>query len=278
MNETVWVTGASSGLGLHTAQALQNAGFRVVAGARSFADEARHTPGQICLPLDVTCAGSMDAFVREATARCGAPYALVNCAGVLVLGACESYAPEEIRRVMETNFMGQAAMIASALPLMRARGEGRIVNFSSINGLLGIPFQGAYVASKHAVEGFSECLALEAAPFGVQVTVVEPGDHRSGAQTYRLASRGMTPSSPYWDAFEAARGVIARDEAGGSDPDALGRRIARILRKKRMPQRLRVAKADQHLAVVLHDVLPNRLFARIIGSYYRPGKRRDGHA
>ena len=63
MNETVWVTGASSGLGLHTAQALQNAGFRVVAGARSFADEARHTPGQICLPLDVTCADSMDAFV-----------------------------------------------------------------------------------------------------------------------------------------------------------------------------------------------------------------------
>lgn len=269
MADVVWITGASSGLGLHTANALQAAGFQVVAGARSFGNGKNGAAGRLCLPLDVTQMDSIARFVQSALAAYGPPDVLINCAGVLTLGACESYALEEVRQVMETNFLGQAAMIAKALPLMREQGRGRIVNFSSINGLLGIPFQGAYVASKHAVEGYSECLAMECKPFGIEVMVVEPGDHRSGAQAYRRVSRGMGEDSPYHAAFEQAHAVIAHDEANGSDPDVLGRKIARTLKKRRLPRRLRVAKADQHLAVLLHDALPTRLFDRIIASYYR---------
>lgn len=265
--QVVWITGASSGLGLHTAQALAQRGFTVIAGARSFG-EGKSVPGCRCLPLDVTDRESISAFADQALALCGSPDILVNCAGMLVLGACESYALSEIRQVMETNFFGQAAMISKVLPLMREKGRGRIVNFSSINGLLGIPFEGAYTASKHAVEGYSECLALEVKRFGIEVMVVEPGDHQSGSQAYRRRSRGMTESSPYRAAFEAGTAVIARDEAGGSDPEALGRKIARALQKKRLPRRLRVAKIDQHFAVFLHDLLPTGLFDRIIGNYY----------
>ena len=147
--QTVWITGASSGLGLHTAQALRKAGFRVIAGARAFESPERRAD-ENCLPLDVTKQESIDVFVEKALQLAGPPDILINCAGVLVLGPCEGYALDELRQVMETNFFGQAAMIARALPLMRARGRGRIVNFSSINGLLGVPFQGAWRAIPNA--------------------------------------------------------------------------------------------------------------------------------
>ena len=268
MAQAVWITGASSGLGLHTAQALARNGFAVAAGARSFG-KGKAVDGCLCLPLDVTSRESIDAFAAAALKAYGPPDILVNCAGMLILGACESYGLDELRQVMETNFFGQAAMISKVLPYMREKGKGRIVNFSSINGLLGIPFEGAYTASKHAIEGYSECLSYEVKPFGIEIMLVEPGDHRSGSSAYRRRSAGMTGDSPYKDAFDAGTAQIAHDEQNGSDPDALGEKIAKALKKKRLPRRLRVAKADQRLAVILHDILPAPLFDRIIGPYYQ---------
>ncbi len=267
MGQVVWITGASSGLGLYTAQALARNGFTVVAGARSFG-QGKSVEGCHCLPLDVTTRDSIDTFAAEALKTYGPPDILVNCAGMLILGACETYSLDELRQVMETNFFSQAAMISKVLPYMREKGKGRIVNFSSINGLLGIPFEGAYTASKHAIEGYSECLSYEVRPFGIEIMLVEPGDHRSGSSAYRRHSQGMTDASPYRKAFEADTAQIAHDEANGSDPDKLGEKIAQALKRKHLPRRLRVAKPDQHLAVVLHDLLPTRWFEKIIRPYY----------
>ena len=265
--KTVWITGASSGLGLHTALALRDAGWRVVAGARSFSDPGPGQDGIHRLPLDVTDGESVRAFCRAA-AEIALPDALVQCAGVLVLGSCEETAPEEYRRVMDTNFLGMVRVNQGVLPLMRARGGGKILLFSSINGLMGIPFQSAYTASKHAIEGYAECLAMEAAPFGIRVTLIEPGDHRSGSDKYRAHARAMSESSPYAAAYDSAVRRIHRDETGGSDPDALGRKIAKLLKKKRLPFRRRIASADQHLAVYIHRFLGSRVTQRILKSYY----------
>ena len=193
---------------------------------------------------------------------------------MLVLGSCEETTAEEYRRVMDTNFLGMVRMNREVLPRMRERGGGKIVMFSSINGLLGIPFQSAYTASKHAIEGYAECLALEGKPFGIQVMLAEPGDHRSGSEKYRPHAAAMTESSPYAEAYESATAKIHHDETNGSDPDALGRKIAKILDRKRIPLRKRIASPDQHLAVYVHRFLGARINGAVLRSYYI-GKRKS---
>lgn len=279
---TVWVTGASSGLGRYTAQALEEAGFCVIAGARSFSRNDGEQDGIARLPLDVTSPESVAAFCTAALAVSPRVDAVVHCAGVLALGPCEAMPLEEYRRVMETNYMGAVRVNQAALPLMRARGGGRIVIFSSINGLLGVPFQSAYTASKHALEGYAECLAMETKALGIQVCLVEPGDHRGGSQAYR-ARAALAADSPYAGAMARGVAVIDRDEANGSDPLSLGRQVARALQKRRMPFRLCVASPDQHLAVWMHRLLPSRLCLSVLRQYYlgkasgAGGRRKEPH-
>ncbi len=268
--KTVWVTGASSGLGLHTAAALKEDGWQVIAGARSFEDGTKD--GIHRLKLDVTDEESVRRFCEKA-GEIAAPDALVQCAGMLVLGSCEETQTEEYRRVMDTNYLGMVRMNRAVLPLMRSRGGGKIMMFSSINGLLGIPFQSAYTASKHAIEGYAECLAMEAKPFGIQVMLVEPGDHRSGSDKYRPHAAAMSAGSPYAAEYESAVAAIAHDEHNGSDPDILGRKIARTLDRKRIPFRKRIASADQHLAVYIHRLMPAKLNAWILRTYYTRKKK-----
>lgn len=268
----IWLTGGSSGLGLHTAQQLVKAGHTVVAGARSFSGDQQL--GLFRLPLDVTDDISARAFTDQAMLLAGPPDALVQCAGILMLGSCEETSVDEYRRILETDFLGMVRMNSLVLPIMRRAGKGKIIMFSSINGLLGIPFQSAYTAAKHAVEGYAECLSMECRPFGVQVCLIEPGDHRSGSDAYRYHSAAMGDGSPYAEAYKKGTSVIQRDEQGGSDPDKLGQKIAKLLALRRLPLRRRIAKPDQRLAVVLHKLLPGNLNSAILRSYYLGGKEK----
>ena len=220
------------------------------------------------LPLDVTSEESVQAFVDQALEISPWVAAVVQCAGMLVLGSCEETTIEEYQRVMNTNFLGMVRMNQQALPIMRNQREGRIVMYSSINGLLGIPFQNAYTASKHAIEGYTEGLQMEVRDFGIQVMLVEPGDHRSGSDKYRPHGVNMTVESPYAKAYENATAKIHHDETHGSDPDELGRKVAKMLERKRMPFRKRIASPDQHLAVWMHTFLPAKWNEKILSGYY----------
>ena len=265
--KTVWITGASSGLGLHTAMAFRDDGWRVIAGARSFGSHPSAIDGITCLPLDVTSEDSIRTFCEQASAV-AVPDALVQCAGMLVLGSCEETETEEFRRVIDTNYLGMVRVNRHVLPLMRKNGGGKIVLFSSINGLMGIPFQSAYTASKHAIEGYAECLSMEVKPFGIQVMLVEPGDHRSGSDKYRPHAAAMGDDSPYAAAYASATKQIHHDETNGSDPDVLGRKLAKTLDRKRIPFRKRIASPDQHLAVYIHRFLGSRINFAILRKYY----------
>jgi len=267
--KTVLVAGASSGLGLATAREAARAGHRVFAGARGFAGQEGDGPeGFYRLALDVTDPAGIARSVVEVERLAGPVDVLILCAARIVLGSCEETTVEELQAVLDTNFVGIVRVVQAVLPSMRARKSGLIVPFSSINGLVGTPFTGAYVASKHAVEGWAECLRMECRPFGIRVCVVRPGDHRSGGAAYREhARRAGDRGSPYAGAYARGTAAIARDEAGGSDPERLARAVARLIGKGRSGQRL-VARIDQRLAVWLHDLLPTRLFSRILGMYY----------
>lgn len=266
--KTVWITGASSGLGLHTALAYRDAGWHVIAGARSFSEINGEDDGMIKLPLDVTDDASVKRFVSEALKYSDHVDAVVQCAGMLVLGSCEETDIREFERVINTNYLGMVRMDRCVLPVMRKQGYGRIVLFSSINGLLGIPFQSAYTASKHAIEGYAECLQMEMKPFNIEVMIVEPGDHRSGSEKYRPKAAAMNEQSPYYAEYLSSVQQIRHDENNGSDPERLGRCIVKATEKKKLPYRLCVASPDQHLAVWIHKFLPARINASILRNYY----------
>lgn len=265
----VWVIGASGGLGLSAAVALAESGYRVIAGARSF-DKGGVTEhnGMECLYVDVTSPASIDAFKQQALLLSPRVDALINAAGILVLGSCEETSRDEYDQVIKTNFLGAVTVVQAVMPIMRAQGNGKIINFSSILGLIGIPFQSAYTASKHALEGYSECLAMEAAPFGIQVCLVEPGDHQGGAARYRQKAAAVNTDSPYYSAFLKATAAMHHDEQTGSLPGVFGKAVVRLMAKKRLPMRYRIASFDQHLAVILHKVLPGRLMHAILTQYY----------
>lgn len=176
------VTGCSTGVGLHTAVRLAEAGFQVVATMRDtgkrdalLAEAARLGVGVEVAPLDVCRQASIDTAVADTLARQGRIDLLVNNAGAGFLGSVEQTSDEDLRRTMETNFFGVWNLTKAVLPHMRAAGAGRIISVTSVGGLLGQPFNEAYCAAKFAVEGMMEGLAPLARQFGVQVCLVEPG-------------------------------------------------------------------------------------------------------
>lgn len=183
-NTKVWViTGCSTGFGRELAAAVLEHGHRAVVTARrpdSVADiAAPHGDRALVHRLDVTDPGDVRTTVRVAEATFGRIDVLVNNAGIGYFGAFEESEEDEVRRMMEINVFGLARMTQAVLPGMRARRSGHIVNVSSIGGLRAFPALSYYHATKFAVVGLSESLALEVAPLGIKVTIVEPSGFRT---------------------------------------------------------------------------------------------------
>ena len=265
--KVVLVAGASSGLGHAVAEALAEAGHTVYAGARSFARGKEPPTGCQALALDVTQEDSVRAAVKAILDRSGRLDVLVCCAATFTMAPLEELPPETLLDMMNVNLVGMARCVQAVLPGMRGQGGGHVVLFSSLNGLFPIPFQGAYSATKHAVEAYAEGLRQEARRYGIQVTAVEPGDCRGGSQAYRLTH--IAEGSPYTAAFQAGTAKIHHDESNGLPPQRVGRAVARAVGKKRPPARLVVASLDQRAGAWLHTLLPRRVFDRFIEAYYR---------
>jgi NAD(P)-dependent dehydrogenase (short-subunit alcohol dehydrogenase family) len=174
---TVLITGCSSGIGLAAARALHGRGWRVFATCRRPADAERlRGEGLESLALDLDDSGSIRGALGEVLARTGGRLdALFNNGGFGQTGAVEDLSRQALREQFETNLFGWAELTNLVIPVMRRRGQGRIVMNSSVLGLAALPYRGAYVAAKFALEGLADTLRLELAGSGIAVSLIEPG-------------------------------------------------------------------------------------------------------
>ncbi|RZM02082.1 MAG: SDR family NAD(P)-dependent oxidoreductase [Variovorax sp.] len=232
----VWfITGCSTGFGHELAQAVLARGWRVVATARdrSRLDARVADAGDraLALDLDVTDAAQVRAAVDAAEARFGRIDVLVNNAGYGYQSSIEEGDEAEIRAQFDANVFGLFALTRAVLPGMRARRRGHVLNVTSVAGFVGFAGSGYYAASKHAVEGFSDALAVEGAPLGIRVTCIEPGPFRTdwagrslrqtpnriedyaGTAGARLAGTASGSGQQRGDPARAARAMIAVTEA-----------------------------------------------------------------
>lgn len=217
----VWlITGANTGFGRAIADAAIAAGDVVVATARS-AEAVADFDGH--LALDVTDPERIEQAVAEVIEKYGAIDVLVNNAGHGYLGAVEELTDDDLRKVLDTNVFGPLRMCRAVLPQMRGQGGGVIVQMSSVGGVVGNPGHAAYATSKFALEGLSEALAGEVAPFGIRVLIVEPGPFRTefagrsiGAAT-ELADYAQTPAGELRRRFPSQDGRQPNDPRRGAE-------------------------------------------------------------
>ena len=171
------LTGASSGIGNATAKALQHAGFRVFGTSRRTATD--RADGVTMLTCDVTDDASVAKVVEEVLAKAGRIDLLVNNAGNGLLGAAEESSTAQAQALFDLNVFGVLRVTSAVLPVMRRQGKGRIINLSSVLGLIPAPYSALYSATKHAIEGYSESLDHELRTLGIRVVLVEPAYTRT---------------------------------------------------------------------------------------------------
>jgi NAD(P)-dependent dehydrogenase (short-subunit alcohol dehydrogenase family) len=267
----VLVTGASSGIGAACAARLAAEGHRVFATTRGAPPPAAN--GIEWLALDVRDAASAGRCVAQAIEAAGRLDVLVNNAGVGIAGAVEDTSPEDLVRQLDTNLLGPLRMIRAAVPHMRESRSGRIVQVSSLAGRIGVPFQGAYSASKFALEGLSEALAIELHPFGVDVVLVQPGDVRSGFGAARAWTDEARANPLYRE--RAARAVAAMEQAErtGPPPERVAKLVARIVAARRPRLRYVCATPLERTALWLQRILPARAFQAIVRATYDAARR-----
>lgn len=264
MQKVVLITGVSSGFGKSTAELLAANGHIVYGTIRK---ECSIAPSVKLLQMDLTDSASIKKAVDQVIAEQGRIDVLINNAGMHLGGPIEE-APEELfKRQIETNVNGLVYMLQATLPFMRNQKKGLIVNFGSIGGLMGLPFQGFYSASKFAIEGLSESLRMEVKAFGIRVVVINPGDFATSNTANR--TNITVAGGPYEEQFHKSQAQFEKDEVNGWDPLIMAKVLLKIVEKRRPCNRYVVASFEQKLAIFLKRILPIGLFAWILGDHYK---------
>ena len=262
----ILLSGVSSGFGREMALRLGKSGHRVYGISRRELNDPElqtiltgYIRGDLCEPE--TAQRAVDTVLAEQ----GRLDVLINDAGMGIGGALEDTDDGQLHHLMELNFFAMARLCRCALPTMRSQRRGTIINISSLGGLVGLPFQGAYSASKYAVEGYSEALRSEVAPFWVRVLLVEPGDF----QTKFTASRKVVgEGSPYAPYCRRALARIEKDETGGSSPEVLAALVEHLVEREGRRFRYTAGGLGQRLLIKSRGVMGDRLFLCLLRWYY----------
>ncbi len=264
-SQTVFITGCSSGIGRATAKLFQRNGWKVVATMRDPGQEKElvKLDDTLVLPLDVNDQASVNTAVQAALAHFGKIDVLVNNAGYALMGAFENATEEQIQRQFDTNVFGLMRVTRAFLPHFRQRKAGLIINVASMAGRLPIPFMSVYNGSKWAVQGFSECLTYELAPFNIQVKIVEPGAVDTaffGRSGDRDNGRGI---SVYDALMDAQFPVLDKTGPGGSTSEDAAAVVLNAATDGKSTLRYAVGR-DAKVLLSARRMLPDEVFLPMI--------------
>ena len=262
MSEKVCIiTGGTSGIGKCTAEAMRQKGYAVYELSRRETGVA----GFVHIPTDVTKPEMVDAAIAEVLRQEDHIDVLINNAGFGVSGAVEFTEPAAAKKQLEVNFFGMVNVCHAVLPVMRGAGHGRIVNLSSVAGVVPIPFQTYYSASKAAINSYTMALANEVKPFGVQVCAVMPGDIRTGFTAAR--EKSQAGNDVYHGRIARSVAGMEHDEQTGMSPEAAGAYIASVA-TRRSVKPLRSIGLKYKFFCVLAKLLPVRTLNWLVGLIY----------
>ena len=254
------VTGASSGIGAAAARELVGAGFTVYGTSRKAA-AGEERDGVVFLPLDVTDDDSVAGALREVLDRSGRVDVLVNNAGLGIAGAAEESSIEQARALFDTNLFGSIRMTRAVLPQMREQGSGRVINVSSVLGLVPAPFGALYAATKHAIEGYSESVDHEVREYGIRVLLVEPAYTRTSFDANAILADEPLPL--YERRREVQDVVLAEAIKGGDEPSVVGEAIVAAATDARPKLRYPAGTLARRVSK-LRRYAPSNLFDRQI--------------
>lgn len=262
MSKIVLVTGASSGLGKALAEYLHGQGYKVYGTSRRPSVAAPFP----MLVLDVTDAASIDAAVAELVQREGRIDALINNAGIGLAGPLEQLQINNVKAVFDTNVFGALRVCQAVLPVMRQQNDGRIIHIGSIGGEFGLPFRGAYSATKAALAIISDAMRFETARFGIQSTIVLAGDMQTAINDHRIKDY-RAGDDTYAATFERVYAAMDEHVDKGLPADEAARQIEILLRKENLRSRYVVGPEGQRLSVKLKKYLPASWMERILKRY-----------
>lgn len=244
------IVGASSGIGLATVKRLSNDfNLRIYSASRTCSEELLRLSRFI--RTDVTCNASVNNLCEEVLRDCNKLDILIHAAGNAVAGPIEETSIEEALAQFDTNFWGVVRVTSGLLPSMRRSGGGLIIVIGSMAGMIPLPFQAYYSASKFALEAYCESLAFEVAPYGVRVCLIQPGDIKTDFTANRTMARRFSQDSPYWERCSRCLAIMEQAEMDGQPADRVAETVARIIGMRKPPMRKRVSKPFEEFILCL---------------------------
>lgn len=221
------------------------------------------------LRMDVTSDTSVSDGIKEIHEQQGRLDVVINCAGYGIAGAVEETSPQEAMAQLDTNFFGAHRVCRAVLPIMRQQKDGVIINISSLAGLLAVPFQAFYSASKFAMEGMTEALRMEVRPFGIRVALIEPGDFKSEFPANRVNTAGSAKSDVYSELMERCVGVMREEEKHGKAPYPIAKLVERIINDRSPRLRYTIGPFGERLGPKLKSILPYKLYEYLFMKHYK---------
>jgi len=261
----VLVTGATSGIGNAIANHLHQKGYTVYGAGRRVQPHSGY-PFH-ALKMDVNVDESVNRAIQVILQQEQRIDAVINNAGIALTGAVEDTSLSKARAQLNTNFFSTHRICRAVLPVMRQQRSGMIINISSIGGLIAIPFQAFYSASKFALEGYTEALRMEVDPWNIRVILVEPGNFNTPITKNRQQATDSA-RSPYRNWFYRAHEIISRDEQNGPSPQRVATLIERILKKKNPKLRYICGPLLDKSAPFCRKWLPQSWFEFFVKKYF----------